>query len=1039
MSLKSELPKELINQVKKGRAVLFLGAGATKGARTLDNKEPPLGDELRDLIAERFLDNDNIVETLSWVSELAISATDLFTVQDFIADQFRDLIPSEFHALIPTFRWRGIATTNFDRVVETAYDNSGDAIQRIVPFLSNDDRVDEKLREQSSLALLKLHGCITRTHDNQLPLILTVDQYTTYKNNRNRLFQMLEEWGSENTIIFVGHKLRDTNLRKILLNLTQNTTSRPQYYLVQPNVNELECKLWSDKKITVVNTTFEDMLKALDKVISKNDRYLAMMIETEHPINRHFITVNKPSPALNEFLANDFEYIHEAMSYEQGNPKQFYAGFDLGWFPIIKNLDVRRKLTDKLIYDIILRREEDRPSIVEFYVIKAEAGAGKTVLLKRFAWDAAIKVNVICLFSRGTKPQNLDAIRQLSDAINQRIFLFIDNSADNLTEIQELLEFARFNKIRLTLISAERLNEWNFRCESLEEHLTDWYKLSYLSRSEIKDLVELLSTHDSLGPNLTGKPIEEQIKEFDEKAGRQLLVALHEATQGRPFEEILLDEYKNIIPSEAQRLYLTVCVLNRLQVVVRAGLISRVHDIPFEMFRDRFFKPLEQVVEVVILPWQDHAYKARHTEIAQIVFEQVLIEPTDRYNEYIRILNALNPMYKVDYLALRGLLRAKSIDIIFPKYEDAIAIYDSVKELLGNDTYFLQQRANYERIRSNGNLILAQNLLEKAHELNPSDLSIVHTLAEVLRARAASTEKKLERVRFRREAQGLLSEMLSTPHFARYAAVTYLKLIYDEVSDNLIDESSTDRDIDESLRKFEQVLENVQQRYPEDEFILAAESEFAKLLEDYDRSFEALKKARKSNPRDPYISSRLAAILVKKGDIIAAKDCIKDALNSNRGDKRLNFQYADLLRKTKEYSKPDELTYYYRRAFSKGDHNYESQFWYSRFLFESIDIQRVQESKEIFRHLRDIPMRHEDRVKIRDAIGGLDTPREFSGTIIRVEVTHGFISIDGRGDGIFFHENYVIKDVWDHLFADKRVIFNIGFNFRGPVALNVRL
>ena len=47
---------------------------------------------------------------------------------------------------------------------------------------------------------------------------------------------------------------------------------------------------------------------------------------------------------------------------------------------------------------------------------------------------------------------------------------------------------------------------------------------------------------------------------------------------------------------KAQRVYLTICLLNRLEVPVRAGIISRIHDIPFGDFKARLFKPLEHVV-----------------------------------------------------------------------------------------------------------------------------------------------------------------------------------------------------------------------------------------------------------------------------------------------------------------------------------------------------------------------------------------------------------------------------------------------------------
>ncbi len=808
--------------------------------------------------------------------------------------------------------------------------------------------------------------------------------------------------------------------------------------MVRPGVSDVERDLWSGKNISVVDGTFEDLLRALDAEIAKEMRPLLAKLKIDHPIRLRFVVRDEPSPALLEFLANEVEYVHEGLSGTVDSPARFYSGFGLDWYPILTDLDVRRRLTDKLLEDVILRPEEDRPSQTELYLVKAEAGAGKSVLLRRLAWEAATKAGVLCLRGRGAAPRSFEALRELSQATGERIFFFIDNAADHVLVLRELLEFARSRKLRLTLITAERVNEWNVGCEALEDYLSDEYQLRYLSRSEIEELVRLLTEHDALGPYLAGKTFEQRVTEFEEKAGRQLLVALHEATRGRPFEEILLDEYRNIIPSEAQRLYLTVCVLNRLRVAVRAGLISRVHGIPFEEFRDRLFDPLEHVIHVIKLPWGDYAYEARHSAIAQIVFEQVLTDSTERYNEYVRIIRFLNPLYSVDREALRGILRAKAVHALFPSYEDAKAIYGLGGEILGDDAYLLQQQANYERIRPAGNLRFARNLLERARQKEPSDSTIVHTLAEVIRAQAEGSNRALERTRFRNEARVVLRSIGYTADAARYAAVTQVKLAIDEVRDRLIDEASTDRDIDAAVRETERALEAAMQRYPGDKYVLLSEAEFAKLLNDHERSLQALQRARASNPRDPFIASRLASILVARGGLNIARAYIKEALEANRGDKRLNFQYAELLRA--EAGTPgDDLVYYYRRAFSKWDDNYESQFWYARFAFESSDPTTVRESKEVFRYLRDTPMSHQERIRIRDVVGGLINPREFSGTVTRVEAAHGFVSMDGRGDWVFFHETGVAGGVWDRLSNGTRVVFSIGFSLRGPQALGLRM
>ncbi len=63
-------------------------------------------------------------KTLSSIAELAISETDIHTVQQFVKDYFDEFEPAEFHLKIPTFRWVGIYTTNYDLVIERAYQNS---------------------------------------------------------------------------------------------------------------------------------------------------------------------------------------------------------------------------------------------------------------------------------------------------------------------------------------------------------------------------------------------------------------------------------------------------------------------------------------------------------------------------------------------------------------------------------------------------------------------------------------------------------------------------------------------------------------------------------------------------------------------------------------------------------------------------------------------------------------------------------------------------------------------------------------------------
>src|SRR5262245_8594203 len=100
-----EIPVPLETAVRDGRAVLFLGAGASMEALDGHGKHPPNAQQLSELLAARFLGGRYKHLPLSQVAEYAINETDLRTVQDFIKDTFERFQPSAAHLLVPQFTW----------------------------------------------------------------------------------------------------------------------------------------------------------------------------------------------------------------------------------------------------------------------------------------------------------------------------------------------------------------------------------------------------------------------------------------------------------------------------------------------------------------------------------------------------------------------------------------------------------------------------------------------------------------------------------------------------------------------------------------------------------------------------------------------------------------------------------------------------------------------------------------------------------------------------------------------------------------------
>lgn len=1030
-----EIPKALLSEIRSGRCVLFLGAGASKGARNSKGEQPPNGSQLKGMLSDRFLGGGYRERSLEFVAELAISETDLITVQDFVRETFEDFNPGDFHMLLPTIRWRAIVTTNYDRIIEEAYESEEDCMQSLVPFISNKERVDEKLRNETSLPLIKLHGCITRTRDESLPLILTVDQYVTHKDSRSRLFNMFEDLGYEYPIVFIGYGMEDHDIRAILQDLTRSNEGRPRYYIVSPDMTGPEERVWGSKRVTVIKGTFQDFIETVDRLIPRDRRRLQLIGSTTHPIESKFAGNFSLSENLLNALTYDLDYVYAGMPVERGTPYKFYQGFDLGWYAIEQGLDVRRELAELFVSDIIVLDEQDRSTMVELHVIKAEAGAGKSVFLRRLAWEASNDWEQLCLYAKEFGQIDYNMVYELYHLSKQRIFLFVDNAIDNMSVLEEIILQAKKDQLKLTIFTCERINEWNMGGEGLIDYVTQEYKLPYLSNKEIRNLIQLLTEHDCLG-YLASEPLDEQIREFEERAGRQLLVALHEATLGKPYEEILVDEFNEIRPREAQNIYLTVCILNRLGIHVRAGIISRVYGVPFSDFKNRFFAPLEHVVNVVGKPrLNDFAYEARHPHIAQIVFERILIDPGEKFDFYIRLLKALNISYSSDRKAFRKLILGNSVLNLFPNFDDAIRLYDAAFVVAPDDGFVYQQRAIFEMKRANGSLDKANEWLQKAKQLEPQNNSIFHSLAELFLLRSEAADEQILVERYRNESRKIALGLCDDEGSRKVAYHTLIKGYLDELRDLLEEEDPSERSVDNVVRKVEEYLESCLQEYPGDSYLHSAESRLYELIDNQAKAFSALDKAFQANPRNPFVAIRLSKIYEQQGDFEQACDTIKVALRASPGNQRLRFRYAMLLLKDAR-SSIEERLYHLKRSFTEGDRQYESQFWYAVHCFLSGRTD-VEETKRIFRHLRGCPVSFKTRMEIRYFLSEEGQTKFFRGTVGRKEGSFGFIDRDGFGDAIFVHMNNN-KDIWNSLQVGSRVRFCVGFNFGGPTALEVK-
>lgn len=1028
------LPPALVAAVQEQRAVLFLGSGASHGAIHPKGKAIPLGESLRDIICDKYFQGELKDKPLTAVAAMAASEVGLSHFQKFIREIFVDYNPADFHLLIPTFRWRALATTNFDLIIERAYERSRGAVQTLVKSVKNGDLFDTRMNETTDpVGCLKLHGCIDFYTDETVPLILGQEQYASYAANRTRFYGRLRDLGFEHPIVFCGYRISDPHIQQLLFDLTDKKISRPMYYYISPDVSGFEERYWLGNQVTCVKASFAEFLGELDRKISTTARRLR---RTAPPggvtISSHYkVNGAVESDALDYYLKSDAIHVHSGLIPPRQDPVEFYKGYDTGFGCIIQNLDIRRSITDSVLVDAVLLNEENRRN-GEFFLLKGPAGNGKTVTLKRAAWEAGTSYNKISLYVDSVAGLRFDPLNEIYQLTGERIFLFVDRVALVRNELSTLLSECRGRRFPLTVIGAERENEWHIYCESLEQFARQDFPITYLSKEEVVELLKALEKHRALGL-LGDKSQDERIDEFMKHAERQLLVALHETTQGVAFEKIVLDEYNRIKPREAQTLYLDIAALHQFGAPVRAGLVSRSSGVAFKQFGERFLKPLADVVLVEESKRPgDVYYRSRHQHVAELVFNQVLPSGGEKYDLLAKLIGAMNIDYESDRETFARIIRGRSVATMFPDIELGRLLYDAAELAAKNEWFVAHQRAVFELNHADGSLTEAEKAAERAGREHSTSRALRHTQAEIARRQAIATNDPLRKQAYRRVArERIAGDMI---RLSEYEVGTRAKVAIDELRD-LVTKAASDRTVDAALvaatKEAEMAIERGRAEFPDSSELLATEANLRDLLDQAPRALAALEHAFKLNPRQDWLAVRLAKRYEQLRQLDKARDVMERCLKQNADSKLAHLQLAQILRASG--GPKEKIIDHFRRSFTPGDSNFEGQFWYAREMFLE---NRIADAIASFENLNERApgrFRNEAAAEVVDAQGFVT----FQGTLVRREEGYGFVRPLDFAIDLFASRGESARHEWNQLARSGRVSFYLAFNRRGPRAVKL--
>ncbi|WP_083338651.1 SIR2 family protein [Chromobacterium sphagni] len=1044
----SNIPAPIKSAIESGHAILFLGAGASYDALLSGKPTRIYADTVRDTLSDKFLGGAHKKLSLMAVADFARSEASLNKVQQCIRDLFLNLNPADFHLKIPTFRWKAIVSTNYDLVIERAYSQCPERLQELMPVTRDGDDLEVALSAQNTVPYLKLHGCINNYNEPNTTIVLDSNEYAKFKKGRENLVKTFTEWAMQSPIIFCGYSLSDENIKEILFDIGDASQNRDQYLYVDIAFDEIQTRYWLQRRIVPFQNTFAGFLTHIDGEIPKANRKLASLFSNKSlSISKWIPSHAKPSDALAQYLNEELIHVLPTKSSTNStNAKDFYCGLDISFGPIYAGFDVRRAITDTILERAVLDTiASTKPKL---FLIKGYAGAGKSVLAKRIAIEASdlLDTPLVISLREGAILRNKLLI-ELQQLVQDRLFVFVDDIVEHSDSFRILIESIFNSDIPITIVACIRTNELNIYGRALQNRVTRDFELQDLERNEALQLLDKLATARVLG-NLEQYSLSDRELFIQKFYDHQLLVALHELTYGGTFEQIIVNEFENILPREAQQLYLDICTLHQCGVGVRAGLLSRITGYPIVELDRMLNGPLSRVIRSNYdRRYRDNVYSSRHSEIARMVFSLAIKDPKMRAHQLVRMLSKIDLDYSSDKKAFFELIRGKKLAEMFDKKELALEVFAAAQETSAPQGFIAHQRAILELNHPTGHLDIALEYLREAERHNQDsgyrDASLQHTKANLLRKKALSAKTQLERERYRGEARGILKAQIGRRDNS-YPEHLYGQILLDEIKDYFSknqhasgQDNNSSRESNEPIvrviNELTYLIDESLKRSPGDGPLTLLRSEFLRRIGEHPRALLVLESFHKDNPNNTSISRVLAEALSTSSDLERGIEILKSTILLAPGDTGVNLVLAKLLMWQDEQKNATSILSYLRRSFSDGDTHYEARMLYGRACLLYGDVKR---GKAEFEALRSVYIENKDKPNYTVALPN-NCPKRYEGSVVKREAGYAFIDSPELKFHTFFKASNIVNGVWSSIDRGVAVEFSLAFNYRGPIAIDI--
>jgi tetratricopeptide (TPR) repeat protein len=712
------IPKEIIEvfkgQLERGELSLFTGAGFSRAALATDGQPLPGRRELLSILWPIGFPGEDLDEssTLGDVFECAVQQsprrveTELKRCLTVDAAALPDFYQTWF-----SMPWRRIYTLNIDDLDEAV----GRQAKLPTPIRSLSALTDKGPVSGNDLLSVHLNGKLAEAPGVTFSPI----QYAERLPGRDPWYPALARELVGQPFLFVGTVIDESPLwQHIELRgerPREGRELRPKSYLVTPSVPAARRRLLERLNIVHIQLDAEEfalfVLSELADAAGAGRAAIQRRSESYHPSALQSVSDlrarREPGLSLPQFL----------------------LGREPAWEDITSGFAVVRDFEEGWL---------DEPTFLEprVLLVTGTAGSGKSTTVKRLALELQARGRNVQWLSPETDT-GISGIHQVIRDAEPDVLVIDDVDFLGAQAGPFLVQVAKAMPDLLIVAAARSTRAERLKIgQSLDEidHRTITVPLL-----EDRDIDKLIAALDRAGVQgrLKGRPVAEQRQVFAQHAGRQLLVAMIEATSGRSFDDRVDDECAQLSQEQAL-VYAIVALATR----ARAWLAKD------EVLLAAGGQPVEQLAELDSLLrqhlivereagklWVRHrviaeravAFFRRERQIASAVEGLLFVMAT-------KLTPAVPRHAREPLLAVR-LLNHKFMIEEVGDLAQIRPIYERLQDLLAGDYHFWLQRGSLEV--EVGDLALAENYLSQAKGLEPDDYRVQTEYAYMLLKRAS--------------------------------------------------------------------------------------------------------------------------------------------------------------------------------------------------------------------------------------------------------------------------------------------------------------